>query len=120
MGFDMDLSHLRTQYQATTHLWLALHAHRRQDPQQGEYIIRHVDEACRILKTLIPSQLPPSAQVSPQKAASAKPAATSTKRGGLRGAVKAPVASAKARVQRMMKKAPAKGVKGIYRFFLDR
>jgi hypothetical protein len=32
------------------HMWLALHAHRRVHPQQYTLIIRHAQEACRVLK----------------------------------------------------------------------
>ena len=114
-GFDKDLSYFRTQYQASTHLWLALHAHRRQDVQQGDLIMRHAHEACRIPKTPIPSQAPQSVQAGPKDQRSGgvvKPPAPSARRGGLRGAVKAPVASAKAKVQKVTKKTSAKSVKG--------
>jgi len=32
------------------HMWLALHAHRQVHPQQYTLIIRHAQEACRVLK----------------------------------------------------------------------
>jgi separase len=42
-----------TQYQASAHLWLALHAHRRVDAEQSAMIAHHSEQACKILKSVI-------------------------------------------------------------------
>ncbi|KAJ6630611.1 peptidase family C50-domain-containing protein [Mycena sp. CBHHK59/15] len=38
------------QYRASAHLWLALHAHRRADPEQATIVAHHVDLACKVLE----------------------------------------------------------------------
>ncbi|KAI0313288.1 peptidase family C50-domain-containing protein [Amylostereum chailletii] len=60
-GEDAQLARFQPHYQAISHLWLALHAHRRQDPSQSDVAIKHVQKACRILKPLVAaSGAPPS------------------------------------------------------------
>lgn len=34
-------------------LWMALHAHRRADPEQNALMTQHADEACRLIKELL-------------------------------------------------------------------
>ena len=38
-----------------SHLWMALHAHRRADPEQNALMTQHGDEACRLIKEFLAS-----------------------------------------------------------------
>ncbi|KAJ7271936.1 peptidase family C50-domain-containing protein [Mycena haematopus] len=49
-GKDSELSSFCAQYRASAHLWLALHAHRRADPDQSAIIAHQVALACKILE----------------------------------------------------------------------
>lgn len=44
---DTSLADLSLQYRATAHLWVALHAHRRADPEQNTIMTQRSEEACR-------------------------------------------------------------------------
>lgn len=55
MGYDAELVQFRTQYLATLNLWLALHTHRRGNTHEFSSIVTGVEEACKILKSLLPS-----------------------------------------------------------------
>ncbi|KAF9456116.1 peptidase family C50-domain-containing protein [Collybia nuda] len=72
-GKDDHLGRFRPQYQASVHLWLALHAHRRVDPEQNTLIKHHSDAACRILKGVVdtPSHKP-AQKSSPKQSLSSK------------------------------------------------
>ncbi|EDR03598.1 uncharacterized protein LACBIDRAFT_307095 [Laccaria bicolor S238N-H82] len=50
---DVALAPYRLQYRASAHLWLALHAHKRADPEQSTAMAQHADQACQILKDLL-------------------------------------------------------------------
>ncbi|KNZ74935.1 Separin [Termitomyces sp. J132] len=52
-GKDLELSSYVSQYRVATHLWLALHAHRRMDNRQNEFVAHHSEEACRLLKIML-------------------------------------------------------------------
>ena len=41
------------EYRTASRLWMALHAHRRADPEQNALMTQHVDEACRLIKELL-------------------------------------------------------------------
>lgn len=73
LGQDSGLSHFSAEYRASAHLWLALHAHRRADPEQTDIVARHVDLACKILEPVVRMPLigDPSPKV-PKKSATAK------------------------------------------------
>lgn len=86
LGQDASLAQFCSQYRALLHFWLALHAHRREDPQQASLIAHHSEEACRILKSFfIGSATEPLNKASPTKKspktlkAKAKAITTSTK-----------------------------------------
>ncbi|KAH9478241.1 Separin [Psilocybe cubensis] len=53
LGKDARLNHYTNQYRIASHLWVALHAHRRVDPQQTGIMSRHTDDACRMMKELL-------------------------------------------------------------------
>ncbi|KAI0918289.1 hypothetical protein AcV5_002308 [Taiwanofungus camphoratus] len=55
VGYDAELVQFRTQYLATLNLWLALHTHRRGNTHEFSSIVTGVEEACKILKSLLPS-----------------------------------------------------------------
>jgi separase len=68
LGQDASLAQFCPQYRALLHFWLALHAHRREDPQQTSLIAHHSEEACRILKSsFIGSATEPLNKASPAK-----------------------------------------------------
>ncbi|KAF7363579.1 Cysteine peptidase C50 [Mycena sanguinolenta] len=50
LGKDSELSAFCAQYRAEAHLWLALHAHRRADPDQSAIVAHRVALACKILE----------------------------------------------------------------------
>lgn len=91
LGQDAGLVGFCAQYRASAHLWLALHAHRRVDPNQAALIMGHVEEATRVLRTLVgvtsPKQISPKVvkKLSPKKASvtkrGAQPAAVTRLRG---------------------------------------
>ncbi|KAJ6502399.1 cysteine peptidase C50 [Mycena sanguinolenta] len=49
-GQDSELSSFCSQYRAEAHLWSALHAHRRADPDQSAIVAHQVALACKILE----------------------------------------------------------------------
>ncbi|KDR77139.1 hypothetical protein GALMADRAFT_66375 [Galerina marginata CBS 339.88] len=53
LGRDAHLSHYMLQYRISGHLWVALHAHRRADPNQHLIMSQHTEEACRLMKELL-------------------------------------------------------------------
>lgn len=67
LGKDVQLGEFRSQYQASAHLWLALHAHRRVDIKQSALIKLHSDAACRILQNVIGTSSHKSARKSSPK-----------------------------------------------------
>lgn len=56
------------QYQASAHLWLALHAHRRMDTEQSALVAHHSDQACKILKSVILTEPKSARKSSPKQA----------------------------------------------------
>ncbi|KAF9445711.1 hypothetical protein P691DRAFT_734529 [Macrolepiota fuliginosa MF-IS2] len=52
LGADSALEPYRVQYRALGHLWLALHAHRVAIPNQVSLVAEHVEQACRILRSV--------------------------------------------------------------------
>ncbi|KAF8212071.1 peptidase family C50-domain-containing protein [Mycena galopus ATCC 62051] len=52
LGEDAELSSFCAQYRASAHLWLALHAHRRADPEQSAIVAHQVGLACKILEPI--------------------------------------------------------------------
>ncbi|KAK7020489.1 cysteine peptidase C50 [Favolaschia claudopus] len=52
LGQDTELSNFCAQYRASAHLWLALHSHRRADPEQSAIVAHHVGAACKILESM--------------------------------------------------------------------
>ncbi|KXN84922.1 Separin [Leucoagaricus sp. SymC.cos] len=54
LGGDTELGVYRAQYRALGHLWLALHAHRAAVSNQVSLVADHVEQACRILRSLFP------------------------------------------------------------------
>ncbi|KAJ6525608.1 peptidase family C50-domain-containing protein [Mycena capillaripes] len=68
LGKDSELSSFCSQYRASAHLWLALHAHRRADPDQTAIVAQRVGLACKILEPiagLSPSESSPKAVKKP-------------------------------------------------------
>ncbi|KAF8878488.1 peptidase family C50-domain-containing protein [Gymnopilus junonius] len=49
-GRDSQLCNYIPQYRVSAHLWIALHAHRRVDPEQHVIMAQRTEEACRIIK----------------------------------------------------------------------
>ena len=91
LGQDAGLAQFRPQYRASMHIWLALHAHRREDVRQASLITHHVEEACKTIKVFYiglkaePSpkfKKSPTTKKSPKQAAATKgkgkPAARAT------------------------------------------
>ncbi|KAG6850976.1 hypothetical protein H0H93_005845 [Arthromyces matolae] len=52
LGKDEALAAYIPQYRAVSHLWRALHVHRRIDTKQSELVAYHSEEACRLLKPM--------------------------------------------------------------------
>ncbi|KAJ7653310.1 cysteine peptidase C50 [Mycena polygramma] len=52
LGEDSELSSFCPQYRASAHLWMALHAHRRADPDQTSIVSHQVGLACKILEPI--------------------------------------------------------------------
>ncbi|KAI0064205.1 hypothetical protein BV25DRAFT_1914431 [Artomyces pyxidatus] len=100
-GFDVALLPLRPRYQTAAHLWLALHAHRRQDPEQSSIIPHHIQEASRILKSF----MIPTIDSSP-KAKKSSPKQTTTARRGKERL--APVRSVPTSTRKQVPKTPRK------------
>lgn len=48
---DSGLAQFCSQYRVSMHIWLALHAHRREDARQATLVAHHCEEACKILKS---------------------------------------------------------------------
>ncbi|KAJ7273284.1 cysteine peptidase C50 [Mycena rebaudengoi] len=78
LGQDSGLSHFSAEYRASAHLWLALHAHRRADPEQTDIVARHVDLACKILEPVV--RMPPIGDPSPKVPKKSATAKQTTKR----------------------------------------
>ncbi|ESK88507.1 cysteine-type endopeptidase [Moniliophthora roreri MCA 2997] len=74
LGQDQRLSGFVPEYRAAIHLWLGLHAHRRQDPRQFSLLESHSEEACKYLQHLVDPQ-----PLSPIASKSAKPSSASKK-----------------------------------------
>lgn len=52
---DTQLACYGAQYRIASRLWMALHAHRRADPEQNALMTQHAEEACRLMKELLSS-----------------------------------------------------------------
>ncbi|KAJ6475784.1 cysteine peptidase C50 [Mycena vitilis] len=52
LGEDSELSSFCVQYRASAHLWRALHAHRRADPDQTAIVSHQAGLACKILEPI--------------------------------------------------------------------
>lgn len=61
-----------TQYQASAHLWLALHAHRCVDAEQSALIARHSEHACKFLKAVIITEVKPVKKTPPKRSIATK------------------------------------------------
>ncbi|KAJ4488281.1 cysteine peptidase C50 [Lentinula aciculospora] len=53
LGKDEHLFSHRSEYYASIHLWLALHAHRHSNPDQVVLASRHTETACTTLRTML-------------------------------------------------------------------
>lgn len=72
IGKDAQLAHFIPQYRIMAHLWLALHAHRRADPNQTSILAQRTEAACRIMKDLVTSASDSTSQKAARKALSPK------------------------------------------------
>ncbi|ETW77792.1 hypothetical protein HETIRDRAFT_245334, partial [Heterobasidion irregulare TC 32-1] len=102
IGLDSGLRRFCSQYEAATHLWLALHVHRRQDSRQSELVVRHCENACRILKSFLISQ--PMAETSPKGKKSSRQAPPTRIARPRTTAVRTTSASAKAKTTKVAAK----------------
>ncbi|KAH9848957.1 peptidase family C50-domain-containing protein [Lenzites betulinus] len=57
-GQDRPLARFAPEIRAATHLWLAAHAHKARDPALATALIAHVDDACKILRAMVPPAAP--------------------------------------------------------------
>ncbi|KAJ7173997.1 cysteine peptidase C50 [Mycena crocata] len=78
LGQDSHLSCFCAQYQASAHLWLALHSHRRADKEQNSVVSHHVEVACKILEPL--AGLARTGEPSPKASKKPKQTAATSKR----------------------------------------
>ena len=52
---DASLARFSPEFLASLHLWLAVHAHRTQDPACSPSIISHAEEACKTIRGMVPA-----------------------------------------------------------------
>ncbi|EIW51672.1 separase [Trametes versicolor FP-101664 SS1] len=57
-GQDKALARYAPEQRAMAHLWLAAHAHRARDPSLPAVLVAHVEDACRVLKGMVPAAVP--------------------------------------------------------------
>ncbi|KAI0634651.1 peptidase family C50-domain-containing protein [Trametes polyzona] len=57
-GPDKSLAKFAPELRASANLWLAAHAHKARDPGLAGALVAHVEEACRVLKTMVPPAAP--------------------------------------------------------------
>ncbi|PIL26880.1 hypothetical protein GSI_11060 [Ganoderma sinense ZZ0214-1] len=57
-GLDAALARFSSEFLASLHLWLAVHAHRTRDPARSPAIIAHAEEACKAIRGMIPTPAP--------------------------------------------------------------
>ncbi|KAM5541905.1 hypothetical protein V8D89_004634 [Ganoderma adspersum] len=55
LGLDASLARFSSEFLASLHLWLAVHAHRTQDPACSPSIISHAEEACKAIRGMVPA-----------------------------------------------------------------
>ncbi|KAF8155999.1 cysteine peptidase C50 [Crassisporium funariophilum] len=53
LGRDASLARYLSQYRISSHLWMAIFAHRRAEPEQNTLMSQHADEACQLIKELL-------------------------------------------------------------------
>ncbi|KAI0646724.1 peptidase family C50-domain-containing protein [Trametes meyenii] len=54
-GHDTSLARFSPELRAATHLWLAAHAHKARTPALAAAVVAHAEDACRILKAMVPA-----------------------------------------------------------------
>ncbi|KAI0324727.1 hypothetical protein GY45DRAFT_1357090 [Cubamyces sp. BRFM 1775] len=82
---DATLAKFSNEFLASTHLWLAAHAHKARDSELSSAVVAHIEDACKVLKSMVPHPAPrQSVGKSPQqlKKAEARGKAEVAKRGG--------------------------------------
>ncbi|TBU21185.1 hypothetical protein BD311DRAFT_835203 [Dichomitus squalens] len=57
-ALDGALAQYSSEFSASLHLWLAVHAHRTRDPALAPSVISHTEEACKIIRALVPAPVP--------------------------------------------------------------
>ncbi|OJT06676.1 Separin, partial [Trametes pubescens] len=57
-GPDKALARYAPELRAAAHLWLAAHAHCARDPALAAVLVAHVEDACRVLKGMVPVAVP--------------------------------------------------------------
>ena len=72
LGEDVSLVQFTPQYRAAIHIWLGLHAHKREDPQQTTLLTYRTEEACRILKSFVIGTAPPESSPRTKKSSPVK------------------------------------------------
>ncbi|KAI0824951.1 peptidase family C50-domain-containing protein [Trametes gibbosa] len=55
---DKPLAQFGSELRATAHLWLAAHAHKAREPALAAAVVAHVEDACKILKAMVPPAVP--------------------------------------------------------------
>ncbi|KAI0674723.1 peptidase family C50-domain-containing protein [Trametes maxima] len=55
---DASLARFASELRATTHLWLAAHAHKARTPTLASAVVAHAEDACRVLKAMVPATAP--------------------------------------------------------------
>ncbi|KAI0029237.1 peptidase family C50-domain-containing protein [Vararia minispora EC-137] len=99
LGYDTELARFLPFYKATAHLWLALHAHRHQEPRQSEIAASHIQEVCRVLRPII------TPSTAPSPVAKKSPLAVKSSR---KGAARAPTSAMKRPVRKAPPRTPRK------------
>ncbi|TBU57165.1 peptidase family C50-domain-containing protein [Dichomitus squalens] len=57
-ALDGALAQYSSEFSASLHLWLAVHAHRTRDPALSPSVISHTEEACKIIRAMVPAPVP--------------------------------------------------------------
>lgn len=107
LGEDVSLAQFVHQYRAAIHIWLGLHAHKREDPQQTTLLAYHTEETCRILRSFVIGAAPlesspKTKKLSPVKIPSKGPAKTG--RGKFRATTTTKLAGTRQSVPRVRSK----------------
>ncbi|RPD59511.1 hypothetical protein L227DRAFT_586688 [Lentinus tigrinus ALCF2SS1-6] len=57
-ALDASLARFCPEFLASLHLWLAVHAHRTRDASHSPAVISHAEDACRVIRSMVPIPAP--------------------------------------------------------------